>query len=45
MAKLISKTYGNALFELAVEEQKIDVFAEEIKENMQILKAHTQLQQ
>lgn len=45
MAKLISKTYGNALFELAVEEQKIDVFAEEIKEIMQILKAHTQLQQ
>jgi F-type H+-transporting ATPase subunit delta len=45
MAKLISKTYGNALFELAVEEQKIEVFAEEIKEIMQILKAHTQLQQ
>ena len=30
MAKLISKTYGEALFELAVEENKVDVFAEEI---------------
>ena len=43
MAKLISKTYGNALFELAVEEQKIDVFAEEIKEIMHIQKSHTQI--
>ncbi|MBQ8592140.1 MAG: ATP synthase F1 subunit delta [Lachnospiraceae bacterium] len=31
MAKLISKTYGEALFELAVEENKIDSFVEEIK--------------
>lgn len=30
MAKLISKTYGEALFELAVEEDKIDVIMEEI---------------
>ena len=30
MAKLISKTYGEALFELAVEENKIDVFQEEV---------------
>ena len=29
MAKLISKTYGDALFELAVEEDKIDVLLEE----------------
>lgn len=31
MAKLISKTYGEALFELAVEENKTDVFVEEIQ--------------
>lgn len=30
MAKLISKTYGEALFELAVEEKKIDVFLDEV---------------
>ena len=32
MAKLISKTYGDALFELAVEENKIDVLLEEIQQ-------------
>lgn len=31
MAKLISKTYGEALFELAVEENKTDSFAEEVQ--------------
>ena len=31
MAKLISKTYGEALFELAVEEQKTDAFLEDIQ--------------
>ena len=30
MAKLVSKTYGEALFELAVEENQVDVFMEEI---------------
>lgn len=30
MAKLVSKTYGEALFELAVEKNKVDVFMEEI---------------
>ncbi|MDE6846324.1 MAG: F0F1 ATP synthase subunit delta [Lachnospiraceae bacterium] len=30
MAKLISKTYGDALFELAVEKNKVDVLFEEI---------------
>lgn len=30
MAKLISKTYGEALFELAVEENKTDAFLEEV---------------
>lgn len=30
MAKLISKTYGDALFEIAVEEDKVDVLLEEV---------------
>lgn len=37
MAKLISKTYGKALFELAVEEKKIPVFVEEIQAILKIL--------
>ena len=31
MAKLVSKTYGDALFELALEENKIDSLQEEVK--------------
>ena len=38
MAKLISKTYGEALFELAVEENKTDVFVEEIQGILYALK-------
>lgn len=38
MAKLISKTYGEALFELAVEEQKLDVLFEEAKAVREILR-------
>lgn len=37
MAKLISKTYGDALFELAVEENKTDAFVEEITAVLQVL--------
>lgn len=37
MAKLISKTYGDALFELAVEEGKIDVLLEETTQLQKIL--------
>ena len=37
MAKLISKTYGDALLEIAVEEKKLDDFAEEIEAIMSIL--------
>ncbi|MDE6406959.1 MAG: F0F1 ATP synthase subunit delta [Lachnospiraceae bacterium] len=37
MAKLISKTYGDALFELAVEEGKIDVLLEEMEQLQKIL--------
>lgn len=38
MAKLISKTYGEALFELAVEEGKVDLFLEEITVVQNVLK-------
>jgi len=43
MAKLISKTYGGALFELAVEENKVDSFAEEIQALQQILAENREL--
>ena len=38
MAKLISKTYGEALFELAIEEQKLDELFCEVKEVRDILR-------
>lgn len=41
MAKLISKTYGDALFELAVEESKVDVLLEEIQQLQEILKENS----
>lgn len=37
MAKLVSKTYGDALFELAVEENKTSLFLEEVSAVLQIL--------
>jgi len=37
MAKLISKTYGEALYELALEENKVDSLTEEIQSLRQIL--------
>ncbi|MDD3368635.1 MAG: ATP synthase F1 subunit delta [Lachnospiraceae bacterium] len=37
MAKLVSTTYGEALYELAVEENKVDVFQEEIQEVRKVL--------
>lgn len=43
MAKLISKTYGEALFELAVEENKVDSFMEEIQALRQILAENKEL--
>lgn len=43
MAKLVSKTYGEALFELAVEEGKEDSFLEEIMELKKILKENPDL--
>lgn len=38
MAKLISKTYGDALFTLAIEENKVDELLQEIEQLMDILK-------
>lgn len=43
MAKLISKTYGGALFELAVEENKVDSFAEEIQVLQQVFAENKEL--
>ena len=40
MAKLISKTYGDALFELAVEENKVDELLGEIEQLQEILKSN-----
>ena len=37
MAKLISKTYGDALFELAVEQDKVDALLEEIEQLRHVL--------
>lgn len=43
MAKLVSKTYGDALFELAVEENKLDLFVEEIQGVLTVLKENSEL--
>ena len=44
MAKLISGTYGEALFELAVEENRLDSLAEEIRSLQQILTENEDLE-
>ena len=44
MAKLVSKTYGDALFELALEENKMDAFHEEIQAADRIFKENKELQ-
>lgn len=43
MAKLISKTYGDALFDIAVENGKTDVFFEEVKGLKQVLLENPEL--
>lgn len=43
MAKLASKTYGDALFELAVEEHKVDEFLEEVISVQTVLKENPEL--
>jgi F-type H+-transporting ATPase subunit delta len=45
MAKLVSKTYGDALFELAVESNQLDSFLEEAKGVLDILAKSTELNQ
>lgn len=45
MAKLISKTYGEALFEIAVEENKMDDFLEEVQAVVQVIKENPELHQ
>lgn len=40
MAKLVSKTYGEALFELAVETDKLDTIQEEVEAVLQVLSAN-----
>ena len=43
MAKLVSSTYGDALFAVAVESDKIDVLYEQVQQVAQILREHTDL--
>jgi F-type H+-transporting ATPase subunit delta len=43
MAKLVAKTYGDALFELALEEGKIDILVEETQGVLQILQENVEL--
>lgn len=43
MAKLVSKTYGDALFETAVEEDRVDDFAQEAKGILEILRQNQDL--
>ena len=43
MAKLVSKTYGDALFELAVESNQLDSFLEEAKGVCSILESNQEL--
>lgn len=40
MAKLVSKTYGEALFEVAVEEGTLDTMLEEVEAVLQVLKSN-----
>lgn len=43
MAKLVSKTYGDALFELAVEKGTVDTWFQEAKELLTVLRANEDL--
>lgn len=43
MAKLASKVYGDALFELAVEENKVEEFWEEVSAVREVLTGNTEL--
>ena len=43
MAKLVSKTYGDALFELALEEDKLDLLFEESKIIKEVFQSNSEL--
>lgn len=43
MAKLVSKTYGEALFEVAMEEQKADIFLKEAQDILTTLEQNPEL--
>ncbi len=43
MAKLVSQTYGNALFELGLEENKIDLLFEEAKVFLEVIRNDDEL--
>ena len=43
MAKLVSKTYGDALFEIAAESGRMDDFYEEIKDVLQVIAQNAEL--
>ena len=43
MAKLVTKTYGEALMELAIEEQKMDALAEEAKAVLDAIAANPEM--
>lgn len=43
MAKLVAKTYGDALFELALEESKVDMLVEESQAVLHILEENVEL--
>ena len=43
MAKLVSKTYGDALFEVALEKNQLDAFLEEVKAAKAAFEANDEL--
>lgn len=43
MAKLVSKTYGDALFELSLEEKKVDALFEEAKVFLEVIRKDDEL--
>lgn len=44
MAKLVSKTYGDALFSVALEENRVDAFYEEVQGMKEIIAQNGELQ-
>ena len=44
MAKLVSKTYGDALFSVALEENRMDQFFDEVQGMIEVLRTNTEFQ-